>query len=292
MLQLVLLASMAQNPAPSIEPMSFYGMRTYANQANFGFLSESWHLVMAPASYESMTFHLKKGDQELVTYGHYFDDTPWPAFRLARLQYPAPIWLEQEGEYVAEYRLDGKVISAFPFTITKKSGGDAYNPTTAWSFKTPIDRMGQLHVDQASDGPAMISFMMHPAAEGIAKGSNFVAKITHNGRVMGVTPTTYISEPHNQRYWTRLHFDGPNGRGEEFNWSDLAKLTGTIKIDIEIGTKVVRSFTYTATAPGTIKGHPRSELSYSPASGHYPPRRIFGETGRIQMHHVWWADSK
>gem|GEM_PF-4175928 len=117
-LQLVLLASMAQNPAPSIEPMSFYGMRTYANQANFGFLSESWHLVMAPASYESMTFHLKKGDQELVTYGHYFDDTPWPAFRLARLQYPAPIWLEQEGEYVAEYRLDGKVISAFPFTIT------------------------------------------------------------------------------------------------------------------------------------------------------------------------------
>lgn len=275
-----------------MEPMTFYGMRTYANQANFGFLLESQTLVMAPPNYEAMTFHLLKGGQELVSYGHYWDETPLPAFRMARLQYPSPIWLEQEGDYVAEYRIEGKTISAFPFSIKKTSGGDAYNPTTSWAYKTPIDRMGVLHVEQDKDGPVAISFMLHAAAEGIAKGSTFVAKISHNGRVIGTTPTTYISETYNYKYWTRLYFDGPNGRGEEFNWSDLAKLSGTIKIDIEVGGKAVRSFTYTATAPGQIKGHARSELNYSPATGHFPPRRISTDGGRFQLHHAWWADSK
>lgn len=292
MLSFALFTVVAQNPAPSIEPMSFYGMRTYANQANFGFLGERWNLVMAPGSYEGMTFHLLQGGQEVGSQEHYFDDTPWPAFKMGRLKNGSPVFLEKEGDYMAEFRIEGKTISALPFRITKKSGGDAYNPTTAWDYQTPIDRMGQLHVDQARDGVVTISFMMHPAKEGIPTGSTYVAKFTHNGQSLGVSPDKAISDPHNQKYWTRLRFLASNGRGKELNWSDLAKMSGTLKVEIIAAGKLVRTFTYTASAPGQIKGHARSETSFTPATGHYPPRRLFVDTANMEMHHVWWADSK
>lgn len=290
MLALAIAALVAQQPGPCVDPFSFYGMRTYTENSEFSFLGTDWLLLIAPENYQEITFHLMKGGQEFHPHQLLFQEPPLAGVRKMEVQGP-PKQIAEAGDYVAEFRLKDKAISKFPFSIKKTSGGDPFKPTVKWSYTTPIDRMGMLHADPEIDSRVYLSFMMHGDRDGFANGSPWHVKMFHNGKLVAESQERKITSLSNKPYDAFFMVKENGGRANELNYSEMMKMPGTLRFDVDVKGKKARSFTYTLSG-GSIKPHPRSELSYQPATGYFPPRKPVQRVGQWEFHHAWWADSQ
>jgi hypothetical protein len=277
MIATMLLASTiasTQSNSPVINPASFYGAKTYTKNAEFGFLPDLYHAAFAPENPENLTMHiLDKSNQELVSGGFYATQTNYPNFQVLRFAPMPTIQIPQPGAYTAEFRMGGSPISRFPFEISRAATGDEFNPTFHWDFKTPVDRMGYIYFDNTtSDATVYAAAWFAPRREGIPEKASGTVTLLHNGKSIANAQGLAFHEPENMRRVFRFNNTVKNAK---FTKTDLLKSTGTVSLEIKVGSKLIRKFNWTI-ADGKIKPLPRTESTFSPRTDYWIPRILGG----------------
>lgn len=289
---LLLLAGLSQNTTPVIDASSVYGMKTFTQNAQFGFLPDRYTLAFAPANIEQITMHVLQGETELTGGQLYATETPYPAFRMLRFQQPT-VELPEPGQYTIEFRHAGQPVSRFPFEIRKKAGGDEFNPTVTWQFVTPVDRMGNLTFSNSDNSHVWLNAWIAPDREAIPMGAMLKITLSHNGKTVAHALDFKVQESFNARRGFKLM--KPEGQGRSaFNKSDLLALNGTVTGKILLNGTPIRTFEWTI-AGGKITPHPRSAADFSPRTNYLLPRRQAGSPEGYQFFHLeeqYWTTSK
>jgi len=281
-----------QTPSPAIEPGSVYATKTYLNNAEFGILPDKFVVAFPPASEDELTMHVMKSGQEVISGSFYWTDSPYPTFKVLRFKPVPVITLKETGDYSFDFKSGGQVVSRLPFKLTKRSGGDEFNPTVTWDFHTPFDRMGGLSFSNSVDRQVLLHGWFAPGREGIPLRTMAKIELTHNGKLIAHALDSMFQEPQNERRFFKL-LQPPVSSRAAFKKSDLLKLSGTVTAKITIPGKTIRTFTWTISG-GKIQPHARSAGDFSPRSDYWPPRRLGLEIDNQFWHleEVYWTESK
>ncbi len=287
------LASLTQSAAPTVEPGSIYGMKTYVSNPDFGFLPDKYVVAFPPDDIEQFKMHVLKDSTEVMSDGFYATDTPYPNFKVLRCKTPT-INLPEAGDYVIEFRNGGQPVSRLPFTIKKNQSGDEFNTKHSWDFITPMDKMGSLSFSNTEDDPqAWFNFWQAPGREGIALRSTATIRLSHNGKEIAHTLPHMFQESENKRIGLKLMQMPVTGRAA-FTKKHLLNVNGPVTATVVVNGKTVRSFTWNVSG-GKITVHPRSASDHSPRTNYWMPRRLAGAAEGRQFFHLeeqYWTESK
>jgi hypothetical protein len=281
-----------QSPGPTMDPGSFYGMRTYTNNAEFVCMPEKLAVGFAPENTDDLTLHfLKEDGTEVVGKGVYSDDTKYPAFKILRIS-SAEVRLTDSGKYRGELRHKGTPVSVFPFEIVRKMEGDEFNPTYFWDFRTPVDKMGTLSFSNTeADATVWVTWWNAPRREGIPMKSSATMALYHNGKKIASGTPVFYQEPQNQRWIMRM--DTLKGF-EQFRKASLLKLGGVVEGRLMTGEKALRTFKWTIEG-GKVQPIARSQSGYEPRTEYWMPRSLAGTKQGYQFYHLeeqYWATSE
>lgn len=287
------LTCVAQSATPVVEPGSIYGMRTYTENPEFGFLPDKYVVAFPPTDIEQFKMHVLKGSTEVMSDGFYATATPYPTFKVLRCKTPT-VSLVEPGDYVIEFRSGGQPVSRFPFTIKKNQSGDEFNTSTSWDFITPMDKMGSLSFSNTEEDPQVwFNFWNAPGREGIALRSNSTIRLSHGGKEIAHTLPYMFQETPNKRTGLKLMRMPATGRAA-FTKSDLLKLNGPVTGTVVVNGKTVRTFTWNVNG-GKVATHPRSASDHTPRTDYWLPRRLAAAAEGRQFYHLeeqYWAQSK
>lgn len=290
MLTLVAFAAMAQAPVFAAEPGSVYGMKTYLNNAEFGFYPDKLAMfVPAGQDLSGVTMHVLKGTQEATGGAIEFTETPYPTFRMARFIATPTVSLAEPGDYVIEFRNGGTAFTRLPFKIAKKASGDQFNPTVSWDFITPVDKMASVTTSNSTDGPLWIGYWLAASREGIPARAAIKGSITSRGKVIGHLKDHIVQEMHNYRREFRM-LAGTSGNAV-LKKSDLSKLSGDMTVTLTTGGKTLRKFVWKIEG-GKVSPLPRSLATHKPTTDYWIPRRLGTSSQGYQFFHleeIYWA---
>ncbi|WP_412068897.1 hypothetical protein [Rubrivirga sp. IMCC43871] len=194
---------------------------------------------------------------------------------LARLDYePMP------GDYRVAVRLDGAVIGAVPFTLTRSQSDDPFNPVVMWGVEGPWDRTGVLSFESGdANAPVELTYWVHPREMSQDRASVRVRLFRDGTRVSAHEDDLTVFKSY--RGWTSLttaiHVDNGGRRGQ-LRRDALAD--GDYRVEIvEDGAAPFRTFRFTVD-DGQIVPHERSALDYTPRADFLTPRSLRRSSNR------------
>lgn len=290
---IVAIALALQAPAPTINPASVYGLKTYTANPAFGFLPDRFEVGFPPSTPEDLTMQVMKvgSTEPIVSGGFYTHANNYPNFHVLRFIPVPTVDLPDSGKYMIEFRNKSEKVSEFPFEITRKATGDEFNPTYFWDYKTPVDKMGAIYFDTSkTDGNVFAMAWFAPRREGIAENAGATVILNHNGKAVAEAKGLFFQEPQNARRIMRLNSTEKIGK---FTQTDLRKLNGKIELVVKVGTKVIRKFPWTI-ANGQFKLYPKSVTDFAPRTGYFVPRYLAGSAegySNFTLCELHWSDN-
>ncbi len=285
----------AQNE-PSVSLNSFLQYDTYDDGS---IAIEPTDLAFAPARLDARVV-IRRAEGGKVAEHRFYEDYRMKVQVFGRMM-PAQSPVEQlaPGDYVIEYYVSGKMVTAFSFSVQQTStSNDPFNPGSTYKFTGPWQKWAYLAPHTGSpDSAAALYFWggTNDLPAGSRKGG-FTAKVYRGGKLIAHsnprTGNLGAKEMHRRDVFFQVpHAANKSHLARNVTLAELSK-PGSYRVDVVLNDsgKVIRSFKYSA-AGGKITPHPRSVLGYQPQADYVFPRAPDTRSSSYEWREVHWISN-
>lgn len=285
-------AATAQN-TPSVSLNSFLQYPTYPNGS---IAIQPTDLAFAPATLNAKVV-IRRAAGAKVAEHRFYEDYRMKAQVFGRMM-PAQSPVEQlaPGDYVIEYYVSGKMITAFDFSVEQAStSNDPFNPGSTYRFVGPWQKWAYL-APHSGSANAAASIYFWGGKQDMPAGSRaggFTAKAYRNGKLIAHSNPRTGNLGAKGMHRRNAFFQVPHAANKAHQARNvtLAELSkpGSYRIEIVLNDsgKVIRSYSYKA-AGGKITPHPRSDLGYQPQADYIFPRAPDPRSSSYEWREVHW----
>ncbi|MDJ0644045.1 MAG: hypothetical protein QNJ15_14620 [Erythrobacter sp.] len=282
----------AQNN-PSVSLNSFLQYDTYPNGS---IAIEPTDLAFAPAKLDARVVIRRAGGGKVAEH-RFYEDYRMKAQVFGRMM-PAQSPVEQlaPGDYVIEYYVGGKMVTAFAFSVERTStSNDPFNPGSTYRFTGPWQQWAYLAPHSGSANAAASVYFWGGTSD-VPPNSReraFTAKAYRNGTLIAHsnprTGNLGAKAMHRRNAFFQVpHAANKSHQARNVTLAELSK-PGRYRIDIVLNDsgKVIRSYSYEA-AGGKISPHPRSVIGYQPQADYVFPRAPDPRSSSYEWREVHW----
>lgn len=192
----------------------------------------------------------------------------------------------EDGPRSLEVLVDGEPAGRIDFTLTKRTGGDAFAPTVDWLVDGPWTSHGYfIHPIESNQQPRVNFAFWASTAElgGVPKGTLEVVMKRGNTVLAKSAPREINSTT------PILKSDGLTlANGQVFMVEHLAKMAGPFTVELRQGSRVVKTYRGEI-ANGAFVAHPLSALPPSDPSHFLSPRALSPERGTMMSYLFSWV---
>ena len=285
-------AAAAQNN-PSVSLNSFLQYPTYPNGS---IAIQPTDLAFAPDRLNARVV-IRKASGGSVASHKFYEDYRMKAQVFGRMM-PAQSPVEQlaPGDYVIEYYVSGKLVTAIPFSVqTDSVSNDPFNPGTSYKFMGPWQKWAYLapHSGSANAAAAIYFWGGKQDMPAGSRAGGFTAKVYRNGKLIAHSNPRTGNLGAKGMHRRNAFFQVPHAANKSHQARNvtLAELSqpGSYRVDVVLneGGKVIRSYSYTA-AGGKITPHPRAVLGYQPQADYIFPRAPDPRSSSYEWREVHW----
>lgn len=292
-------ASAQQTYKPAIEYQSLMELRFYENQGNF--LVEDLEVVFPPAASQKATFVISRAGGEVVASVPLRLETPLAAYTAFGMfkpnGVPGSADVGQPGDYVLSVQIDGRPITALPFSMKREQSNDPFNPTTTFVREGPWRDLA--HFSNRPEVPdSHLEFTWWTSLRELpANAGNRPLVTLHvmlGGQEVAATRSpVVVSQKDWQMFRQEFHFPAE----KQVRWMTLADLTkrdGEYAVVAKVNGQPFKSYRAEVRG-GQLQRHARNRLGFEPATDFISPRQVDTSsrtTSSYAMRDTYWVTKK
>ncbi len=197
----------------------------------------------------------------------------------------------ETGDYWLTFKTQNRVMTQIPFTVTKQSNGDEFDPRVVWYADGPWDKWAYVYYLRRKGANAQLEFRMWGRRQAFEAGretDKYDVVLKKDGDVIAKSRTGYVGT----QYWLAQQFklENPASKGgRPFTLQQLTKRDGEYQFIVSKNQELYAVHKLSV-ANGKPVLHPRQNNSHQPRSEYIVPRYANVRAGTSDGGDTFWME--